>query len=158
MSYVSRPVPPAHADRGRGRARIRRAAKALVSSSDRVLLVEECHATGGRFWTFPGGGVRPGEELVDGLRRELREELRCDPVVQNAVSSYWYVHESVDGVVSLTTIFSCALRDRVAPVRSEGIVDTTWAPPGDLPAGTLPQVRQLIERRFESEPGTSPRQ
>jgi 8-oxo-dGTP pyrophosphatase MutT (NUDIX family) len=123
-----------------------------------VLLVEERHASGGRFWTFPGGGVRPGESLVDGLRRELCEEVRCDPVVQNVLSSYWYAHESVDGVVSLTTVFSCALRDRVNPVRSEGIVDTTWALPGDLPPETLPQVRQTIERRFEAGSGTSPRE
>ena len=35
--------------------------------------------TGGRGWQFPQGGVRPGEDLVEALYRELHEEVGLEP-------------------------------------------------------------------------------
>lgn len=61
-----------------GSLNLRPAARAiLIDPDDRVLLV--------RFefpdldvWCAPGGGVDPGEDTVDGLRRELSEEVGLD--------------------------------------------------------------------------------
>ena len=56
---------------------VRRAAvRALViDPDDRVLLVRFVFPeTGEEFWATPGGGVDPGEQLDQALRRELREE------------------------------------------------------------------------------------
>ncbi|HXV02202.1 MAG TPA: NUDIX domain-containing protein [Gaiellaceae bacterium] len=54
----------------------REAGRALVlDPDDRVLLVRFVEPeTGGEFWATPGSGLDPGEELKEGLRRELREE------------------------------------------------------------------------------------
>ena len=55
--------------------RIREAARAVVLTPDRsVLLVrfEFPHATR---WALPGGGLDPGESALDALRRELGEEV-----------------------------------------------------------------------------------
>jgi ADP-ribose pyrophosphatase YjhB (NUDIX family) len=38
-----------------------------------VVLVKQ--AKGSRRWTLPGGKVKPGEALVNALRREVREEI-----------------------------------------------------------------------------------
>jgi 8-oxo-dGTP pyrophosphatase MutT (NUDIX family) len=57
---------PLHRGRGRG-------VKGILSHEGRVLLVQ--HTYGPRRWEIPGGGLRRGEEPIDGVRREIREEL-----------------------------------------------------------------------------------
>jgi ADP-ribose pyrophosphatase YjhB (NUDIX family) len=58
-----------------GEPRIR--VSALLRWNDRILLCR--HEKPGReYWLLPGGGVNSGESLVDGLRRELAEEVGID--------------------------------------------------------------------------------
>lgn len=130
---------------------IRRGAKAVIRSSSRVLLVQERHADGHEFWTLPGGGVRSGEHLEATLRRELVEELRCTPVVESPISEFWYAHRSTPGTVSRYAVFSCAVVSSPRPVRSEGILETAWVDPNHPPAGTLPQVAQLLRAHGEED-------
>ena len=53
---------------------------ALLRWRDRILLCR--HEKPGReYWLLPGGGVNSGESLVDGLRRELAEEIGIDDVI-----------------------------------------------------------------------------
>jgi 8-oxo-dGTP diphosphatase len=55
--------------------RIRQAVRALVVDTDqRVLLVRFEFPTATR-WALPGGGLEPGENHLDALRRELEEEV-----------------------------------------------------------------------------------
>jgi 8-oxo-dGTP pyrophosphatase MutT (NUDIX family) len=122
----------------------RRGAKALVSSPSRVLLVRERHADGEPFWTLPGGGVHPRERLADAVRRELDEELGCVAVVGDPVSRFWYAHRSSPSKVSVYTVFDCTVASDVQPVRSEGVLESRWVDPDRPPAGTLPQVRNLL--------------
>jgi len=60
---------PLHRGRGRG-------VKAILVNGDRVLLVQ--HTYGPRLWELPGGGVHRRETVLEGVRREVREELGID--------------------------------------------------------------------------------
>ncbi|MGO4169939.1 NUDIX domain-containing protein [Novosphingobium sp. YAF33] len=61
----------------------RRAVRAVLLTPDqKVLLIRIQPPVDAAFWVMPGGGIGPGEDPVDALRRELREELglvRCQP-------------------------------------------------------------------------------
>lgn len=46
----------------------------LIEMSGRLLLVQNQRRDGSLDWTTPGGVVDPGEELLEGLTREVEEE------------------------------------------------------------------------------------
>ena len=48
---------------------------AVLRWEGRVLLCRHEKSGRGEYWLLPGGGVNSGESLVDGLRRELAEEV-----------------------------------------------------------------------------------
>lgn len=48
---------------------------------DRKLLLVKHKDSAGRpkdFWAIPGGGLDPGESLVEGVKREIKEELNLE--------------------------------------------------------------------------------
>ena len=49
----------------------------LQDSKGRVLVAERIGIRGS--WQFPQGGIDEGEEIIDALRREIREELGLPP-------------------------------------------------------------------------------
>jgi 8-oxo-dGTP diphosphatase len=49
----------------------------LINESAQILISDE-EEYGFRFSKFPGGGLEYGEGLIDGLRREFREECDAD--------------------------------------------------------------------------------
>lgn len=49
-------------------------AGAVIEREDRLLLVENQRFDGRRDWTPPGGVIDPGEDLEQGLTREVHEE------------------------------------------------------------------------------------
>jgi 8-oxo-dGTP diphosphatase len=54
----------------------RKRAAAVILRDGRVLMVHERsrRATGGEWWTLPGGGIEPDESPEQALRREILEE------------------------------------------------------------------------------------
>lgn len=54
---------------------LREAARALVVDDDGCVLLVRFEFPGRTVWATPGGGLEPGEQPLDGLRRELTEEL-----------------------------------------------------------------------------------
>lgn len=129
----------------RSRPRVRRGVKALITTSDRILLVKEAHSDGTPFWTLPGGGVEAGESAPVALERELAEELCCQVSIEGQTGSFWYAHSSCAKTASRYTVFECSLATPMRPNATEGVLDLRWASPDDLPANTLLGVRALVD-------------
>lgn len=128
---------------GRDPVGVRRGAKALIRSGEAVLLVKERHADGSAFWTLPGGGVHAGESPVEGLRRELREELDCRVLVGDRTDSVLYAHHSTDGALTRYSVHECSLSSEPTPRPAEGALACRWFRPESFPPRTLPQFRLL---------------
>jgi len=58
--------------------RLRPAARGVVVDPDDRLLLVRFEFGDGPLWATPGGGIEAGESVVNGLRRELREEIGLD--------------------------------------------------------------------------------
>lgn len=93
-------VAPAHPSQRpvRRRATVR---VLVLDDQDRLLLFRDSDpGTGAAWWSTPGGGIDPGESLLDAVRRELAEEtglqVEADQVVGPvAVRRVWHGYSDV---------------------------------------------------------------
>ena len=73
----------------------------IVEDEGNILLVKTQH--GG--WVFPGGQVEAGENLMDALSREIKEESGIDAVVSHLIGVYSNtgMYKWHDGVTDIPT-------------------------------------------------------
>ncbi len=110
---------------------------------DRVLLAR--HRVGDPRWRLPGGFLQTNETIADCLRRELREELGVEVVV--------------DGLLDVTAGYryprvEVALRCRLAGLPgalSSEVLEARYFALGELPPLRIDQ-RRLIERALADPP------
>ncbi|MCC3723776.1 (deoxy)nucleoside triphosphate pyrophosphohydrolase [Staphylococcus haemolyticus] len=90
-------------------------------------------------WEFPGGKIEPEESEKEALIREIQEEMKCDLVVGDKVTTT--EHEYEFGIVRLTT-FNCTLNNQMPTLTEHkeikwlhaGELKTLQWAPADIPA------------------------
>ena len=115
---------------------------AVLRDHGRFLILQQRHRAG---WTLPGGLLHRGERPVDGLRREIREELGVDlPPTAPAATLVDPAARRVD----LIFAFDVAPGTVLTP-RSDEIEQIRWSASDD--PGLSPATRQAIVLLAESE-------
>lgn len=118
---------------------------AVIWRDCKVLIARRpSHGLLGGLWEFPGGKVEAGEELTEGLKREIREELGVEIYVGSPVGifSHAYTHFRIK-----LHAFECKLicGDPAAIEASEIL----WVEPGNLgdyPMGKIDrQISNLLK-------------
>jgi ADP-ribose pyrophosphatase YjhB (NUDIX family) len=111
-----------------------------ADSGGRVLLVRSRQHSG---WGLPGGLVRRGEEPVDGLAREIEEELAI--VISPAELSALRTETLIDaGTQQVTVVVAVTLRAE-PQVDGNEVMEARWFAGRDLPAALVRGTYESLE-------------
>jgi ADP-ribose pyrophosphatase YjhB (NUDIX family) len=93
-------------------------ASALIIENDCILLVEFDDETG-LHYNLPGGTIEPGESIIKGLKREVKEETTANIEVGDLVFALEYEPQRnlywAGPVHSLSLMFDCKLSENLIP-------------------------------------------
>jgi len=110
----------------------------ICDDAGRVLVLKSRYAGA---WLLPGGGLKAGEHLDEGVRRECREELGAEVVVE-ALTGLYYVERSA----AYVGVFRCRLDGQ--PIRlSHEHAAYEWVTPDRLP----PAARRMASDALRSD-------
>ena len=103
-------------------------------------------------WTLLGGYLDPGEDVADGIIREVREEAGITVVPERIVAvlsgrDHFHTYDNGHQVAIINICFRCQpLDDRAPQPNDDESVDVRYFPPDQLPDNTFPWHRTLIEK------------
>ncbi|KQY94471.1 ADP-ribose pyrophosphatase [Paenibacillus sp. Root52] len=120
----------------------------IVEDGDGNILLVKAHDDG---WVYPGGITEVGENLIDGVIREIKEESGIEATVSHLISvvSNTAIHKWYDGVTDVPTKvmfdFVCQATGG-ALTTSDETSECRWVPKENvLDLITLPGIRMRYE-------------
>lgn len=125
-------------------------AAGLVFRDNSVLLVQHNHPT--KVWSLPGGYIEQEEDLVLGLKREVKEESGIDVEPVGIIALRNLVKETLN---ELYIIFLCEADNEYQPSSQDldEILDAKFIPLTDIPDWNItPFTRRIIEGYLENKP------
>ena len=122
--------------------------RALVIDGDgRICLVRHTYRDG---WFLPGGGVKPGESLVEAISRELREEtgIALPERPRRVLGVYSSFAEKKSDHVVVYVLDDWQRGER----RSPEIAEMRFFPPEGLPDGTSAATNRRVQEWMTGVP------
>ena len=114
--------------------------KALIYKDGKILLVQypESDKKASGKWDMPGGRLNVGENVIDGIKREVLEEVGLKILIEKIVATTTYTN--LVNVPTFLVIYQASLVDKNKPfVLEKGeIGKAQWFPPEEF--FTLPII------------------
>jgi 8-oxo-dGTP pyrophosphatase MutT (NUDIX family) len=114
----------------------------VLTSGDDVLLVRHTYGRR-RQWDLPGGGLRRREEPLDGIRREISEELGVELTQPVFLGELF---ERIGGKHDQLWCFSEEVRDRTVTPSAVEIAEARWFPRHSLPERRAKYASRIVDR------------
>jgi 8-oxo-dGTP pyrophosphatase MutT (NUDIX family) len=120
----------------------------VVDERRRIFLVQHSYVRG---WHLPGGGVEPGETVIDALIRELREEANIEPTAPPHLHGVFF-NDRVSRRDHVAVFVLRDFRQIGEPVPDREIVAHGFFSLEELPNDTTAPTRQRIIEVLGSAP------
>jgi 8-oxo-dGTP pyrophosphatase MutT (NUDIX family) len=122
-----------------------------------VLVVSERHRRSKTpYYKLPGGALHPGENLVDGVRREVLEETGIDTEYE-ALVCFRHWHGYRHGKSDIYFISRLKPLNHDVTIQEEEIEDSFWMPVGEyLHSDRVHTFNRVIVRAALESPGIAP--
>jgi len=120
----------------------------VVDENRRIFLVQHSYVRG---WHLPGGGVEPGETVIDALIRELREEANIEPTAPPRLHGVFF-NERVSNRDHVVVFVVADFRQIAEPVPDREIIAHGFFPLDDLPNDTAAATRARVVEVFGGVP------
>jgi ADP-ribose pyrophosphatase YjhB (NUDIX family) len=124
---------------------------AIVFDAGRVLLVERAQEPQKGAWSLPGGVLRTGERLVDGLRRELIEETGLEVRALEVVEVFERIVRDAEGRAEYHYVLIDYLCEKAGGALRAGddVSRAEWVERGRLPQYRITEgTREVIEKAY----------
>jgi 8-oxo-dGTP pyrophosphatase MutT (NUDIX family) len=119
---------------------VRTGAKIVLVNDEDILMVR--HSYGQPYWTFPGGGVKRGEEPAKTVLREVWEEvgLRLEKAIflRKVKNNYEYKDDTI-------WVYYGSTKDRNVKIDNFEIVEAKWFNLNSLPKDLGANAEKIIE-------------
>jgi 8-oxo-dGTP diphosphatase len=119
--------------------RLRVSVVGLFIDAGEVLLIHQTTPPEPDCWDLPGGGLEPGETLLAGLMREVREETGLDDFQVEGlltIAEDFFPTERGGVLHTLNIIYKCSLNQRPTTLKSDdpevGEKGIQWVPLAEL--------------------------
>ena len=116
----------------------------IFNREGKVLLLKHRFRPGSG-WGLPGGFLKPDEQPLDGLQRELREEIALE-LDLDQVEIFWA--RSFKRPRQIEIIFRATTRNEPS-LQSIEVESALWFSCDNLPAGLPKDQKSLVERAVE---------
>jgi len=123
----------------------------VVINRQRVLLVRRGSEPLKGQWSIPGGLLEVGEELAEGVRRELKEETGLDVEPLEIVAAFDRITREGKRVKYHFVIIDYVCRLKGGRLRpASDVLEARWVRPDDLPKYQLTiMATKVIHRAFD---------
>lgn len=100
-------------------------------------------------FTIPGGSIEFGETLIDGVAREVREEIGCEIEIDGKLPAIDHIIES-EKQHWVTTIFTCRIKSGEPTIlENEKCDEMGWFALSNLPSPLSASVKETLENFYQ---------
>jgi 8-oxo-dGTP diphosphatase len=123
----------------------------VIIDRNRALLVRRGHPPLQGEWSIPGGLLEVGETILDGVRRELREETNLDVRVLNLIEIFERIEAGPAGAPRYHFVVLDYLCEKIGgePKAGGDAAEVAWVEERDLAKYSLTQAAaQVVQSAF----------